>query len=65
MPLPDHLAEVAMTYACPHCGHPQTKNGRWFRTRGKYKCASCRQVVQLTYSAKVALFAVYDHTKAL
>jgi hypothetical protein len=64
MPLKDHFAKVVMTYACPHCEHPLTKQGSWFKTMRHYNCASCREVVTMTYPAKVALFALYDQAEA-
>jgi transposase-like protein len=49
-----------MTYPCPQCGHPLVKEGSWFKTASNYMCASCGTAVQMTYAAKLRLFAMYD-----
>jgi predicted RNA-binding Zn-ribbon protein involved in translation (DUF1610 family) len=60
MPLSAHMAKVVMTYPCPQCGHPLVKEGSWFKTASNYMCASCGTAVQMTYAAKLRLFAMYD-----
>jgi DNA-binding transcriptional regulator YiaG len=59
MALSPSLHSVDLTFACPHCGHPLVRPGRWFKVAKGFKCNSCKSDIRLTYSARVALFDGY------
>jgi hypothetical protein len=55
-PLSRNLFGVLLTRECPYCGHPVTREGSWFYSIQKYKCAACMREVPITYSDKMRLF---------
>jgi hypothetical protein len=56
MPLSRALANVFLTYPCPHCGHKLEKPGAWFQSIGQYRCNACRRDVRIRYNDKAKLF---------
>jgi hypothetical protein len=54
MTLPSQFEFETLCYPCPLCGHNLEKNARWFRITG------CHKRLQMTYDAKVKLFADYE-----
>ncbi len=63
MPLSAALANVLLTYACPHCGFAMVRRGRAFQTMARYRCGSCGREVRMTYDMKVRLFDANAHLK--
>jgi DNA-directed RNA polymerase subunit RPC12/RpoP len=62
-PLSRDLYCVLMTRECPYCGHPLTREGSWFYSIRKYKCATCKREVPLTYRDKIRLFEKHTPPK--
>jgi hypothetical protein len=61
MRLSGKLSDVCLTLECPHCRHPLTKNGSWFRTARHFDCEACLRRVRIGYSDKLELFAKHAH----
>ena len=60
MPLPLTLRDEVLCYPCPLCAYELCRSARWFRTQSQFTCAGCRTRVQVTYAAKLKLFADYE-----
>src|SRR3954453_1040322 len=59
MPLSDALSDVDLEHKCPHCGQPNRRMGRVFRSITRYFCAFCGQKVAITYTDKVMIFEAH------
>ena len=64
VPLSRALSTVILTRLCPNCQHPLQKTGQWFQSVWRYRCEGCGEVVPLTYSDKVKLFAEHAARQA-
>jgi hypothetical protein len=56
MPLSDSMKDLLLTYECPHCGHPITRPGIWFKSVSRFECQRCVQEVRIGYREKVSLY---------
>jgi uncharacterized protein YlaI len=61
MPFSLALANLILTYPCPHCEHKLQKKGSYFQTVGHYYCTECQGRVNITYDDKVKLFDAHAH----
>jgi transposase-like protein len=56
MPLSAKLECLLLTYECPHCRHPITRPGMWFKCVSRFKCQQCAHEVRLSYPEKLNLY---------
>jgi len=57
MTLSRKLNDVPLTLHCPHCNYALTKNGSWFKSCTRFKCAACGHGMRMTYDDKLRIFA--------